>query len=146
VINESKHFALAVVCGAKRGPKDSDLTFSPASLRDFLKAVVGPVQEHVGTAKELFAYEVIEKLDVRPSTKIYLDNPPHVNPTASTFWQPIKTAPKAGNICVAHEFSPGRWVLSQARFNPETEEWADEFNDRVLYPTHWTHSPSTTTA
>ncbi len=47
MIEESKHYALAIVCGAKRGPKDSDLTFSPASLRDFLKALDQPEQEPV---------------------------------------------------------------------------------------------------
>ena len=39
MIEQSKHYALAITCGAKRGPKDTDLTFSPSSLRDFLKAL-----------------------------------------------------------------------------------------------------------
>jgi hypothetical protein len=51
MIEESKHFALAITCGAKRGPKDSDLTFSPASLRDFLKAIAEQAQP-VGQLQE----------------------------------------------------------------------------------------------
>jgi hypothetical protein len=47
MIEASKYYALAITCGAKRGPKDSDLTFSPASLRDFLEALAQPEQEPV---------------------------------------------------------------------------------------------------
>lgn len=36
----------------------------------------------VGTAKELFTNSILEKLDVRPSTKVYLDNPPSSAPDA----------------------------------------------------------------
>jgi pyruvate/2-oxoglutarate dehydrogenase complex dihydrolipoamide dehydrogenase (E3) component len=45
MIEQSKHYALAIACGAKRGPKDSDLTFSPASLRDFVAAVNPPAAQ-----------------------------------------------------------------------------------------------------
>jgi len=45
MIEHSKHYEIAIVCGAKRGPKDSDLTFSPASLRDFLAAVTPPAAQ-----------------------------------------------------------------------------------------------------
>ena len=45
MIEQSKHYAIAIVCGAKRGPKDSDLTFSPASLRDFLAAATPPTPQ-----------------------------------------------------------------------------------------------------
>lgn len=41
MIDPHKLYAIAITCGAKRGHKDSDLTFSPASLRDFLQAVSG---------------------------------------------------------------------------------------------------------
>lgn len=51
MIEESKHYYLAIACGAKRGPKDSDLTFSPASLRDFVKVLVPPEQEPFGYFK-----------------------------------------------------------------------------------------------
>jgi hypothetical protein len=56
-------------------------------------------------------------------------------------WSPIETAPLKGTICVAREFSPGRWVFNHAWFNPVTEEWTDEFGDHVLSPTHWTALP-----
>jgi hypothetical protein len=56
-------------------------------------------------------------------------------------WSPIETAPLKGTICVAREFSPGRWVFNHAWFNPDTEEWTDEFGDHVLSPTHWTALP-----
>jgi len=46
-MDNSKHYAMAITCGAKRGPKNDDLTFSPASLRDFLKAIAAPVQEPI---------------------------------------------------------------------------------------------------
>lgn len=39
MIDKSKYFALAITCGAKIGRKDSDLEFSPASLKDFLDAI-----------------------------------------------------------------------------------------------------------
>ena len=49
MIEMSKYFVLAITCGAKRGPKDTDLTFSPASLRDFINELAEqPEGEPVG--------------------------------------------------------------------------------------------------
>ena len=43
--DNQKHYAMAIICGAKLGPKDDDLTFSPASFRDFLKELAQPAPE-----------------------------------------------------------------------------------------------------
>ena len=40
------------------------------------KALAQPEQEPVGMVKDLFTYTAWDKLDVRGSTKVYLDTPP----------------------------------------------------------------------
>ena len=56
-IKTLKHIELAIACGAKRGPKATDLTFSPESFRDFLKALAQPEQEPVRREQKMFMDE-----------------------------------------------------------------------------------------
>lgn len=56
-------------------------------------------------------------------------------------WRPIETAPKGRQICVGTQYGTSRWAFNHAWFNDETEEWTDEFGDRVLKPHVWCDLP-----
>ena len=102
MIEKSKHYALAIACGAKRGPKDSDLTFSPASLRDFLKALDQPEQKPAAEVKLMMtggnagiATRIVEIDDpmrerLHPGQMLYT-TPPHRKPlTDVEIWNTYK--------------------------------------------------------
>lgn len=61
MIEPHKLYALAITCGAKRGPKDSDLTFSPASLRDFLKAL-SPNETQIMNQANMEMLKILESM------------------------------------------------------------------------------------
>ena len=59
-----------------------------------LKGLAQPEQEPVGTVKDLFTQAAWEKLDVRGSTKVYLDTPPQRKPlTDEQIWDAYMKAP-----------------------------------------------------